>query len=176
MSVVRKGFVEWDLAYVSPEIEAALWEVGVRAAVLRDERETCLLAPFVRGVDVKWAEATSRETFNKLVYRDVQVIKVDPHVVVTRDQVRTALRQGVYIELSLKTLIKDLALLANWLEVMEPEVALFSTPVENIADVKSPIDTAALLVEISGDKSWATPIVDSLGILTELVASRNGEV
>lgn len=175
MSVVRRGFVEWDLVGVSLEIEAALWEVGVRAAVLRDERETCLLAPFVRGVDIKWAEATSRESFNRLVHRDVQVVRVDPRVVVTRDQVKAALRRGVYIELSLRALVRDLALLANWLEVLEPEVALFSTPVESVVDVKSPIDTAALLVEISGDRSWATPIVDSLGILTELVA-RDGKV
>lgn len=176
MSVVRRGFVEWDLVNVSPEVEAALWEVGVRAAVLRSERETCLLAPFVRGVDIKWAEATSREAFNKLVYRGVQVVKVDPRVVVTRDQVKAALKHGVYIELSLKALIEDLSLLASWLEVLEPEVAIFSTPVESLRDVKSPIDAAALLVEVSGDRSWAAPILESLGILTELVASRNEEV
>lgn len=47
-SVVRRGFVEWDLAVVTPEVEKALWEVGVRAALLRAEAETALLAPFVR--------------------------------------------------------------------------------------------------------------------------------
>ncbi len=36
-SVVRRGFVEWDLAVVTPEVEKALWEVGVRAALLRAE-------------------------------------------------------------------------------------------------------------------------------------------
>ncbi|MEM0370272.1 MAG: hypothetical protein QXK71_01895 [Pyrobaculum sp.] len=169
---VRKGFVEWDLVVVSLETEASLWEVGVRAAVLRKEAETCLLAPFVRGVDIKWAEAFNREMFNKLVYRDAQVIRVDPRVIITRDQVKTAMRRGVYIELSLKTLIKDLPLLKEWLEVLEPEAVIFSTSVETPLDVKSPLDLTALLVEISGDKSWAAPILKSLDILVELVVSK----
>lgn len=110
--------------------------------------------------------------FNKLVYRDAQVIRVDPRVIITRDQVKTAMRRGVYIELSLKTLIKDLPLLKEWLEVLEPEAVIFSTSVETPLDVKSPLDLTALLVEISGDKSWAAPILKSLDILVELVVSK----
>jgi len=64
---------------VTPEVERALWEVGVRAALLRAEAETALLAPFVRGVDVNWVEARGRDKFNIFVYRDeVQIIRVTP--------------------------------------------------------------------------------------------------
>ncbi len=173
-SVVRRGFVEWDLATVTPEIEKALWEVGVRAALLRAEAETALLAPFVRGVDVSWAEARGRDKFNVYVYREeVQIIRVNPHAPLTRDQVRAARRYGKYVELPLRPLLRDLPLLARWLEVLEPEVAIFSTPVESLRDVKSPLDVAALLVEIGRDEGWALPIKSSLGVLTELVAGRD---
>lgn len=173
-SVVRRGFVEWDLATVTPEIEKALWEVGVRAVLLRAEAETALLAPFVRGVDVSWAEARGRDKFNVYVYREeVQIIRVNPHAPLTRDQVRAARRYGKYVELPLRPLLRDLPLLARWLEVLEPEVAIFSTPVESLRDVKSPLDVAALLVEIGRDEGWALPIKSSLGVLTELVAGRD---
>jgi len=173
-SVVRRGFVEWDLATVTPEIEKALWEVGVRAVLLRAEAETALLAPFVRGVDVNWAEARGRDKFNVYVYREeVQIIRVNPHAPLTRDQVRAARRYGKYVELPLRPLLRDLPLLARWLEVLEPEVAIFSTPVESLRDVKSPLDVAALLVEIGRDEGWALPIKSSLGVLTELVAGRD---
>ncbi len=173
-SVVRRGFVEWDLATVTPEIEKALWEVGVRAVLLRAEAETALLAPFVRGVDVNWAEARGRDKFNVYVYREeVQIIRVNPHAPLTRDQVRAARRYGKYVELPLRPLLRDLPLLARWLEVLEPEVAIFSTPVESLRDVKSPLDVAALLVEIGRDERWALPIKSSLGVLTELVAGRD---
>ncbi len=173
-SVVRRGFVEWDLATVTPEIERALWEVGVRAVLLRAEAETALLAPFVRGVDVNWAEARGRDKFNVYVYREeVQIIRVNPHAPLTRDQVRAARRYGKYVELPLRPLLRDLPLLARWLEVLEPEVAIFSTPVESLRDVKSPLDVAALLVEIGRDERWALPIKSSLGVLTELVAGRD---
>lgn len=169
--VIRRGFVEWDLVTVLPEIERALWEVGVRAALLRRETETVLLAPFVRGVDVNCVEVKSRSKFNVHVYRDdVQIIRVSPVEPITRDQVRAAIKHGKYIELPLKPLLKDLKALAKWLNVLEPEVTIFSTPVEGIRDVKSPLDVAALLVEIGGDESWALPIKGSLGTLTELVA------
>ncbi|ABO07933.1 hypothetical protein [Pyrobaculum calidifontis] len=172
MKVVKRGFVEWDLVRVGPEVEAALWEVGVRAAVLREEAETEVIAPFVRGVDIRWAVASGREKFNKLVYRDdVQVIEVNPQTPITRDQARAALRYGKYVALPLKPLLKDLPLLAQWLDVLEPEATVVATGVENASDVKSPLDVAALLVEISGDENWALPIKNSLGILTELVAS-----
>jgi len=173
-SVVRRGFVEWDLATVTPEIEKALWEVGVRAVLLRAEAETALLAPFVRGVDVSWAEARGRDKFNVYVYREeVQIIRVNPYAPLTRDQVRAARRYGKYVELPLRPLLRDLPLLARWLEVLEPEVAIFSTPVESLRDVKSPLDVAALLVEIGRDEGWALPIKSSLGVLTELVAGRD---
>ncbi|ACB39704.1 hypothetical protein [Pyrobaculum neutrophilum] len=174
-SVVRRGFVEWDLAAATPEVEKALWEVGVRAAVLRRDVETVLLAPVVRGVDVRWAEAESRDRFNAYVYReDVQVIRVNPHTPLTRDQVRAAARYGKYIELPLKPLLADVPLLARWLEVLEPDVVVFSTPVEELDDVKSPLDVAALLVEVGGDPSWRRPILNSLGILAELISERDG--
>jgi hypothetical protein len=169
--VVRRGFVEWDLVTVLPEIERALWEVGVRAALLRRETETVLLAPFVRGVDVNCVEVRSRSKFNAHVHRDdVQVIRVNPAEPVTRDQVRAAIKYCKYIELPLRPLLRDLRALAKWLNVLEPEVTIFSTPVESVRDVKSPLDVAALLVEISGDESWSLPIKDSLGVLAELVA------
>ncbi|MEM0278267.1 hypothetical protein [Pyrobaculum sp.] len=171
--VVRRGFVEWDLATADPRVERALWEVGVRAAVLRGEWDTSLLAPFVRGVDIKWAEARGREKFNVYVYReDVQVIRVNPLYPLTRDQVRVAVKYGKYVELPLKPLLSNLPLLAEWLSVLEPEVAIFSTPVESLRDVKSPLDVASLLVELSGDPAWRRPIADSLGVLAELVAGR----
>jgi len=108
------------------------------------------------------------------VYREeVQIIRVNPLAPLTRDQVRTARRYGKYIELPLKPLLKDLPLLAKWLEVLEPEVVLFSTPVEDVRDVKSPLDVAALLVEVSRDERWVEPIKNALGILTELVAGRD---
>ncbi|MCC6036221.1 MAG: hypothetical protein LM559_04135 [Pyrobaculum sp.] len=170
-SVVRRGFVEWDLAVVTPEVEKALWEVGVRAALLRAEAETALLAPFVRGVDVNWVEARGRDKFNVFVYRDeVQIIRVNPHAPLTRDQVRAARKYGKYVELPLRPLLRDLPLLARWLEVLEPNVTIFSTPVESLRDVKSPLDVAALLVEVGRDEGWVLPIKNSLGVLTELVA------
>jgi hypothetical protein len=111
--VVRRGFVEWDLAVVTPDVERALWEVGVRAALLRREAETELLAPFVRGVDINWAEARGRDKFNVVVYREeVQIIRVNPLAPLTRDQVRTARRYGKYVELPLKPLLKDLPLVS----------------------------------------------------------------
>jgi hypothetical protein len=170
-SVVRRGFVEWDLAVVTPEVEKALWEVGVRAALLRAEAETALLVPFVRGVDVNWVEARGRDKFNVFVYRDeVQIIRVNPLAPLTRDQVRAARKYGKYVELPLRPLLRDLPLLARWLEVLEPDVTIFSTPVESLRDVKSPLDVAALLVEVSRDEGWVLPIKNSLGVLTELVA------
>jgi hypothetical protein len=173
--VVRRGFVEWDLAVVTPEVERALWEVGVRAALLRREVETERLASFVRGVDINWAEARGRDKFNVVVYREeVQIIRVNPLAPLTRDQVRTARRYGKYVELPLKPLLKDLPLLAKWLDVLEPEVVLFSTPVEDLRDVKSPLDVAALLVEVGRDERWVEPIKNALGVLTELVAGRDG--
>ncbi|RFA94965.1 hypothetical protein [Pyrobaculum aerophilum] len=172
--VIKRGFVEWDFAVYSPEVEKALWEVGVRAALLRRETETSLIAPFVRGVDIKWAEAKGRDKFNVYVYReDVQLIRVNPYAPLTRDQVRAALKYNKYIELPLKPLLSNLPLLAEWLEVLEPEATVFSTPVESLGDVKSPLDVAALLVELSGDANWTAPFKNSLGVLTELVASRD---
>lgn len=173
-SVIKRGFVEWDVAVYTPEIERALWEVGVRAVLLRREAETSLLAPFVRGVDIKWAEARGRDKFNVYVYREgVQLIRVNPNAPLTRDQVRTALKYHKYIELQLKPLLSNLPLLAEWLEVLEPEATVFSTPVESLGDVKSPLDVAALLVELSGDSNWALPFKNSLAVLTELVVSRD---
>ncbi|AET31594.1 hypothetical protein P186_0126 [Pyrobaculum ferrireducens] len=172
--VVRRGFVEWDLASPGPAVERALWEVGVRAVLLREEAETSLLAPFVRGVDVKWAEARGRDKFNVYVYKpDVQLIRVSPHAPLTRDQVRAAVRYGKYVELQLRPLLSNLALLAEWLKVLEPEAVVFSTPVEGLRDVKSPLDVAALLVEISGGDDWIYPFKNSLAVLTELVAGRD---
>lgn len=173
--VIKRGFVEWDLAVVTPEIEKALWEVGVRAALLREEVETSLLAPVVRGVDVRWTEAKGREKFNVYVYREeVQIIRVNPFTPLTHDQVKTAVKYGKYIELPLRPLLKDLSLLARWLEVLEPEITIFSTPVESLSDVKAPLDIAALLIEISGDSSWRDAIVNSLGVLTELILEKDG--
>ncbi|MFN7106220.1 MAG: hypothetical protein ACK4M3_06535 [Pyrobaculum sp.] len=174
--VVRRGFVEWDLAAPpSRQLEKALWEVGVRAALLRKEAATELLAPFVRGVDIRWAEASGREKFNTLLHREVQIVRVNWRNPITRAQARSASRYGKYVELPIRPLLKDLPLLWQWLEVLEPEATVVSTPVESLSDIKAPLDVAALLVEVSRDSRWETPVKNSLAILTELVA-KNGEV
>ncbi|MEM1598445.1 MAG: hypothetical protein QXP31_05045 [Pyrobaculum sp.] len=174
MAFVKRGFVEFDVVNLTPEVESALFEVGVRAVVLREEAEAALVAPFVRGVDFSWAEARGRHYFNKLIHREVQVIRVNPLEPITRDQARAAYKYGKYVELPLRPLLRNLPLLAEWLRVLEPEGAIVSTAVEGARDVKSPLDIAALLVEISGDEDWAKPIKNSLGILTELVAGCTG--
>ncbi|MFN3803988.1 MAG: hypothetical protein ACK4SY_02925 [Pyrobaculum sp.] len=168
--VVKRGFVEWDLAAPSRQVEEALWEVGVRAAVLRREAATELLAPFVRGVDIRWAEASGREKFNVYLHRDVQIIRVNWRNPISRAQARSALRYGKYVELPIRPLLGNLPLLWQWLEVLEPEATVVSTPVESPSDVKAPLDVAALLVEISRDSRWEAPVKNSLAILTELVA------
>ncbi len=166
---VKRGFVEWDLAVVTPNVEKALWEVGVRAALMRSEAATELLAAFVRGVDVRWGEAGGREKFNKYLHREVQLIRVNPRVPITRAQARAALKLGKYVELPIKPLLRDLPLLATWLEILEPEATVISTPVEAVEDVKSPLDIAALLVELTGDESWEASMRNYLATLVELV-------
>lgn len=165
---IKRGFVEWDLR--DPTAEDLLWEVGVRAALVNRNVVTERIAPFVRGIDVKIAEVPNRSRFNVLVHReDLQILSVNPREVLTRDQVKTALKARKYIEVKLKPLLKDLELLAEWLDVLEPENTLFSTPVESPSDVKSPLDVASLLVEMTGDSAWVVPFRKGLDVLIELV-------
>ncbi len=165
---IKRGFVEWDLR--DPTAEDLLWEVGVRAALVNRNVVTERIAPFVRGIDVRIAEVPNRSRFNVLVHReDLQILSVNPREVLTRDQVKTALKARKYIEVKLKPLLKDLELLAEWLDVLEPENTLFSTPVESPSDVKSPLDVASLLVEMTGDSAWVVPFRKGLDVLIELV-------
>lgn len=165
---IKRGFVEWDLR--DPTAEDLLWEVGIRAALVNRNVVTERIAPFVRGIDVKIAEVPNRSRFNVLVHReDLQILSVNPREVLTRDQVKTALKARKYIEVKLKPLLKDLELLAEWLDVLEPENTLFSTPVESPSDVKSPLDVASLLVEMTGDNAWVVPFRKGLDVLIELV-------
>ncbi|MEL9991933.1 MAG: hypothetical protein QXP98_04865 [Thermoproteus sp.] len=167
---IRRGFVEWDLAAESAE--EALWEVGVRAALVRPGVVTEKIAPVVRGEDINTAYVPNRSKFNVYVYREeIQILTLNPSDVITRDQVRAALNAGKYLELRLKPLLKDVELLLKWLEVLEPEITLFSTPVESPRDVKSPIDIASLLVELTDDESWSRPFVKGMEILVELISS-----
>lgn len=163
---VRRGYVEWDLRDSSAE--DFLWEVGVRAALVRRGVVTRRIAALVRGVDVPVAEATSRSKFNVIVYKEsVKLISVNPSQPLTRDQVRTAKRYGKIIEVPLRPLLRDLKTLAGWLEVLEPEIAVFSTPVDSPWSVKSPLDVENLLVELSGDPDWRAPIERGLELLVE---------
>lgn len=165
---IKRGFVEWDLR--DPTAEDLLWEVGVRAALVNRDVVTERIAPFVRGIDVRIAEVPNRSRFNVLVHReDLQILSVNPREVLTRDQVKTALKARKYIEVKLKPLLKDLELLAEWLDVLEPENTLFSTPVESPSDVKSPLDVASLLVEMTGDSAWVVSFRKGLDVLIELV-------
>lgn len=165
---IKRGFVEWDLR--DPTAEDLLWEVGVRAALVNRNVVTERIAPFVRGIDVRIAEVPNRSRFNVLVHReDLQILSVNPREVLTRDQVKTTLKARKYIEVKLKPLLKDLELLAEWLDVLEPENTLFSTPVESPSDVKSPLDVASLLVEMTGDSAWVVPFRKGLDVLIELV-------
>lgn len=169
--LIRRGFVEWDVVEINDDVEKALFEVGVRAVLLRREHATSLVAPFVRGVDVCVAEAKNREKFNVYVYRpEVQIIRVNPRAPITRSQARTALKMAKYVELPLAPLLSDIHLLAHWLEVLEPEATVISLGISRAEEVKAPLDVAALLVEISGDEGWALPIRNSLAVLTELLA------
>ncbi|MGC8972635.1 MAG: hypothetical protein ACP5I3_03005 [Thermoproteus sp.] len=167
---IRRGYVEWDLADAAAE--DLLWEVGVRAALVRQGVTTERIAPAVRGVDVRVVEVPNRSKFNVYVYReDVQVLSVNPRDVLTRDQVKAALKMGKYIEVRLRPLLGDLELLMEWLDVLEPENTLFSTPVESPRDVKSPRDVESLLVELTGDSSWRMPFERGLEIMATLLAS-----
>lgn len=167
---IRRGFVEWDLR--DPSAEDLLWEVGVRVALVRRGVVTQKIAPVVRGVDVGVADVPNRSKFNVLVHKeDVQILSVNPREVLTRDQVKTSLKMGKYIEVKLKPLLKDLELLAEWLEVLEPDNTLFATPVESPSDVKSPLDVESLLVELTGDSSWRRPLRNGLNALVDLLVS-----
>lgn len=165
---IRRGFVEWDLR--SSDAEEQLWEVGVRAALARPGVLTTRIAPAVRGRDVLAAEVPNRAKFNVYVHREgVQVLTVNPREVLTRHQVRAALREGKYVELRLRPLLEDLGRLVSWLEVLEPEITLFSTPVGSPKDVKSPLDIGALLEELTEDPAWPRQLERGLEILVELM-------
>ncbi len=167
---IRRGFVEWDLR--DPSAEDLLWEVGVRAALVRRGVVTRKIAPIVRGIDVGVVDVPSRSKFNVLVHREgAQILSVNPREVLTRDQVRTSLKMGKYVEIKLKPLLRDLELLAEWLEVLEPDNTLFATPVESPRDVKSPLDVESLIVELTGDSSWRIPFRKGLEVLVELLIS-----
>lgn len=166
---VRRGYVEWDLADAAAE--DLLWEVGVRVALVRPGVATERIAPVVRGLDINAVEVPNRSKFNVYVYReDVQILSVGHREVLTRDQVKTALKMGKYVELRLKPLLEDLGLLLRWLDVLEPENTLFSTPVRSPRDVKSPIDLENLLVELTGDSSWKIPFEKGLETVAGLLS------
>ncbi|MBP1449567.1 MAG: hypothetical protein JZD41_06120 [Thermoproteus sp.] len=170
---IRRGYVEWDLQ--TAEAEDFLYEVGVRAALVRRGVVTTKIAPVVRGVDVKAAEAPSRSKFNVLAYRDnIKLIKVNPREILTKEQIKIAKKYGKFIEIPISPLLKDLSALAAWLDVLDPDNTVFSTPVDGPWSVKSPLDVAALLVEISGDNEWRKPFEKGLEYLVEMVLEGDG--
>jgi len=164
---VERGYVEWDLADAGAE--EYLFEVGVRAALVRRGIETEKIASLTRGVHVRDVEVKSREKFNVYVQKDVaKLLSVAFLKPITREQVRTARRMGKIVELRLRPLLKQIHVLKQWLDVLDPEIVVFSTPVFSPWDVKSPKDVEALLVELSGDESWRDPVEKGLDTLVEL--------